>query len=323
MNKYSNKHEKPFELENKFNKIFDGINNKENEISNDVNNYIQSKILNENSNSADYVDFNDNREIIRSRSLSYNKNCDCPQCLDVADGKKCECCRSLDNETCKCSECKEVEEKCDCCKALNNCKDMNCFYGGRCFTCENGICYENLSDDEEESTEGKIFCISYIPKYIPINSRYLTERLTPEEWIKLSSNQPTANLDSKFAYDFNSNEVYQNKLLENQLSKQTTSNQNSSSKLSNDINHSTKSAVMQKIHLNENFNPPLTNKNYHIQSANAFQKDGKFLNYIPHIHNRGKNGFFDKNLNEHRNDDERNTFRSNMNGNDQIEMERG
>lgn len=114
--------------------------------------------------------------------------------------------------------------------------------------------------------------------------------------------------------------------MENQLLKQT-QNQNTSSKLSNDINQTTKSSVMQKIHLNENFNPPLTNKNYHIQSANAFQKDGKFLNYIPHIHNqlnRGKNGFFDKNLNEHRNDDERNTFRSNMNGNEQIEkVERG
>lgn len=168
MNKYSNKHEKPFELENKFNKIFDGINNKENEISNDVNNYIQSKILNENSNSPDYVDFNDNREIIRSRSLSYNKNCDCPQCLDVTDGEKCECCRSLENEICKCSECKEVEEtlKCDCCKALNNCKDLNCFYGGRCFTCENGICYENLSDDEEEPTEGKLFFLHLYILYL-------------------------------------------------------------------------------------------------------------------------------------------------------------
>lgn len=82
---------------------------------------------------------------------------------------------------------------------------------------------------------------------------------------------------------------------------------------------------MQKIHFHENFNPLLRNKNYHIQSANAFQKDGKFLNYIPHIYNqfnRGGNGFFDKNLNEQRNDDERNTFRSNnMNGDDQIENE--
>lgn len=77
---------------------------------------------------------------------------------------------------------------------------------------------------------------------------------------------------------------------------------------------------MQKIHFHENFNPPLkSNKNYHIQSANAFQKDGNFLNYIPHIHNqlnRGGNGFYDENLNQHRNDDERNTFMSNMNEND-------
>lgn len=177
MNKYSKKHEKPFELENKFNIIFDGIKKKENKISYDVNNYIQSKILNENSNSADYVDFNDNREIIRSRSLPFNKNCDCPQCLDVADVEKCQCCRSLSNEICNCSECKEVDEnsKCDCCKALNNCKDMNCYYKDRCFTCENGICYENLSDDEEEeSTDEKqengnnflVISISYTNKFL-------------------------------------------------------------------------------------------------------------------------------------------------------------
>lgn len=160
MNKYSNKHEKPFELENKFNKIFDGINDKENGIAHDVNNYIQSKMVNENSNSENYVDFNDNREIIRGRSLAYSKNCDCPQCLDVTNGGKCECCRSLENETCKCSECSSVDEnsKCDCCKALKNCKNLNCFYGGRCFTCENGVCYENFSNDEKLNSKenGKI-----------------------------------------------------------------------------------------------------------------------------------------------------------------------
>lgn len=87
------------------------------------------------------------------------------------------------------------------------------------------------------------------------------------------------------------------------------------------MNQTTKKSVMQKIHLHENFNPPLAYKNYHIQSANAFQKDENLLNYIPYIQNQlksGKNGFFDKNLNENRNDDERNSFRLNMNGNDQI-----
>lgn len=120
---------------------------------------MQSKILNENSYSDEnYVDFNDNREIIRSRSLAYSKNCDCPQCLDIAeDSEKCQCCRSMENEICKCSECSGVDEnsKCDCCKALNNCKDLNCYYGGRCFICEGGVCYENISDVDEELNEAK------------------------------------------------------------------------------------------------------------------------------------------------------------------------